>query len=110
MSTEPDDLIVSITPDVMKALRARGFFARLDDLMSPSDEAKSPEKCDGSYRLSERLLREDGFVDEDLDDIFQVLRTQGGCCDCEILYNVTDSSKLKATYWKRSATEHQSTC
>jgi hypothetical protein len=35
--------------------------------------------------------------------MFAVLRAQGACCDCEVLYNVAESSRLKAEYWKRQA-------
>lgn len=108
MSNESDDLIASITPEVMRVLESRRFFVRLDDLMSPTIEAQQPERCEGRYRLSERLLREDGFDDDDLQEILQVLHAQGGCCDCEVLYNVSEDNRLKATYWKRRAAEHQS--
>jgi hypothetical protein len=44
-----------------------------------------------------------GFDADDLKDMFAVLRAQGACCDCEVLYNVAESSRLKAEYWKRQA-------
>jgi Protein of unknown function (DUF2695) len=36
----------------------------------------------------------------DLDDIFAVLQSKGGFCDCEVLYNVAETSRLKAKYWR----------
>ena len=35
-----------------------------------------------------------------MEEVFDVLRSQGGFCDCEVLYNVSESSRLKATYWR----------
>jgi len=35
--------------------------------------------------------REAGYDTAALEDIFDVLGAQGGCCDCEILYNVAES-------------------
>lgn len=30
---------------------------------------------------------------------FHVFMSMGGYCDCEILFNVAESSRLKAEYW-----------
>jgi Protein of unknown function (DUF2695) len=97
------DLISSITPDVMTCLRRSLFFERLDDLLSPEEAAHLREVCAGNYELSKRVLEASGFDSDDWQDIFNVLRAQGGCCDCEILYNVAESSRLKSDYWKSRA-------
>jgi Protein of unknown function (DUF2695) len=55
--------------------------------------AKSAVKTN---KLSESVLRTAGFDSEEMADIFDVLRSKGGCCDCEILYNVAESSRLKS--------------
>lgn len=96
------ELIESITPDVMTCLRRSLFFERLDDLLSPKGNSHR-EACTGNYELSKWVLKASGFDSDDLRDIFDVLRAQGGCCDCEILYNVAESSRLKSDYWKRRA-------
>ena len=57
----------------------------------------------GDHKLSEDILREAGYDPEALQDILDVLRSQGGCCDCEILYNVADTSRLKTNYWSTRA-------
>ena len=93
------DIISSITPDVMRCLRRSQFFERLDDVLCPR-EGSSPRQCSGDYTLSEPILRDAGYDPEDVQEIFDVLRSQGGCCDCEILYNVAESSRLKANYWR----------
>ncbi len=98
------DLIAAITPDVMACLRRSQFFEKLDDLLSPSEGSGSCHKqCSGDYKLSEDILRSGGYDSEALRDVFGVLRSQGGCCDCEILYNVAEPSRLKATYWRSRA-------
>ena len=97
------DLIASITPDVMTCLRRSLFFERLDDLLCPKADLHEREVCAGNYRISKRVLKASGFDSGDLQDIFKVLRAQGSCCDCEVLYNVAESSRLKAEYWKSRA-------
>ena len=94
-----NDLISSITPDVMASLMRSQFFERLDDLLCPRD-GSSPRECSGDYRLSEPILRDAGHDPEAVQEVFDVLLSQGGCCDCEILYNVAESSRLKANYWR----------
>jgi hypothetical protein len=37
---------------------------------------------------------------EEIEDVLAVMRFSGGCCDCEILYNVAEESRLKSEYWK----------
>lgn len=87
-------LVASITPDVMKCLGRSGFFERLDDLPCPKDGSRPREGCCGDSKLSESILRASGFDSSDLTDIVNVLRSQGGCWDCEILYKVAESSRL----------------
>ena len=87
----------------MAVLKARSFFEKLDDLLCPADESRSASRCQGDYVLSEMILRDSGFDGSDFEDILCVLRSQGGCCDCEILYNVSETSRLKSTYWKARA-------
>ena len=98
-----DDLITSITPDVMKCLDRSRFFSTLDDLLCPNEASLARKVCGEDYKLSESVLRTAGFDSEEMADIFDVLRSKGGCCDCEILYNVAESSRLKSQYWNRQA-------
>ena len=96
------DLINSITPEVMTSLQRSFFFERLDDLLSPKEDSHQREMCVGNCELSKRVLEASGFDSDDLQDIFNVLRAQAGYCDCEILFNVAESS-LKSEYWKSRA-------
>jgi len=104
-SDSEDELISPIAPDVMTCLGRCGYFEKLDELLSPEDNSASVEKCDGSFRLSETILIAAGFDRAELEDIFAVLHSRGGCCDCEVLYNVAEKSRLKATYWRGRARE-----
>jgi hypothetical protein len=100
----PDpDLIASITPDVMRCLDDSGFFQKLDDALCPKDESRTAKSCFGDYQLSESILRASGFEESDFGDIFGVLQAKGGFCDCEILYNASESSSLKSKYWRARA-------
>ena len=104
MTADPDsDFISSIAPDVRTCLRRVQFFERLDDLLCPKNDPDQREVCRNDYTLSKRVLAEAGFNAADLDDIFGVLKSLGGCCDCEVLYNVADSSRVKAEYWRNRA-------
>jgi hypothetical protein len=104
MDVGPDsDLIASITPDVMTCFRRSHFFERLDDVLCPKGDSGQREVCDGDCKISERILEAAGFDSDDLKDMFGVLRAQGACCDCEVLYNLAESNRLKAEYWKRQA-------
>ncbi len=95
----PDEqLIDEITPDVMKCIVGSGFLARLDDVMCPVDTTTTRGSCFGDFRHSRLLLIELGFAENELFDVFHVLMRQGGFCDCEILYNIADDSRLQAEY------------
>ena len=87
----------------MKSLVRSGFFESRDDFFCPKEDSQPRQTCRGDYKLSESLLLSLGFWQPDLGDIFGVLNSKGGCCDCEILYNVAESSRLKAEYWRRRA-------
>jgi hypothetical protein len=102
-----EELIEDISPDIHFALKSSGFFAALDDLMSPLDQNSKTEVCHGDFRHTKRVLSEKGFgmrdgVDE-IFDICHVLMARGGYCDCEILYNVSESNRMKAAYRKSKA-------
>lgn len=98
-----DDFTASISSDVMLVLTRVGFFGDLDEALCPVVQAQAAAACNGDYTISERLLRAKNFDAEDLDDIFEVLKSRGGFCDCEILYNAVETSRLKATYWRARA-------
>jgi hypothetical protein len=102
-SASDDDLISSIAPDVMKCLGRCAFFEKLDGLLSPEDNSIPPQGCDGTYKRSEAILIAAGFERADLADIFAVLQSKSGCCDCEVLYNVAETSRLKTNYWRGRA-------
>ena len=69
--------------------------------LCPIEESGQREVCDGDHKMAKRILEAAGFDSDDLKDMFAVLRAEGACCDCEVLYNVAESSRLKAEYWKR---------
>lgn len=89
--------------DVMKCLVRADQFTKLDDRLSPKDDSNLPQICDGSYKISELILLASGFERADLADIFGVLQLRGGCCDCEVLYNVAESSRFKVKYWQKQS-------
>ena len=106
---KPEDLrypdmesIDSITPAVMKCLEGSRFFELLDDSMCPTD-GRERAQCRGDFRNARPILLSQGFKEDELFDVFHVLMRKGGFCDCEILYNAGEKSRLKAEYWTARA-------
>jgi Protein of unknown function (DUF2695) len=99
------EFVASISDDVMKSLVSRSFFEELDSRLCPKGGGGPRVLCDHSYRISTSILAELGFQAEDVSDVFDVLRSKGGFCDCEILYNAVEESRLKAEYWKSKVGE-----
>jgi len=103
---DPDEeLIASITPGVMEALRKKRFFAALDEVFLPKSGTTQPQTCSGDFRHAKHALQLCGFKESDWFDVFHVLMRQGAFCDCEILYNSAIDSRLKAQYWRRMSHE-----
>jgi hypothetical protein len=98
-----DEFFDEIAPTVLPVLKGRGFFERLDDWMCPTDTSRKPEACQHSYLISTKVLVDCDFSSEDIAEILKVLSSRGGCCDCEILFNVAEQSRLKSQYWKYRA-------
>ena len=102
-----ENLIKDITPDVIRVLNKVNFFSSLDDLMAPKDNSKQGHPCHGDFRLTKKVLKQKGFKkDGKIDEIFDichVLMSEGGFCDCEVLYNVSKNNRLKSRYWKKRA-------
>jgi hypothetical protein len=103
LSFPDDELIREITPIVMRCLNGSGFFQALDDAFCPSLSEAPRQCCYGDYRAAKPLLLQKGFRDEELFDVFHVLMRRGGYCDCEILYNVVETSRFRAEYWHNRA-------
>jgi hypothetical protein len=100
----PDDqMIQEISQDVLTVLERSGAMAALDDLMCPESSGTPRAQCHGDYRHARQVLVSRGFSEEELFDVFHVLMAKGGFCDCEILYNAMESSRLKAEYWRARA-------
>jgi hypothetical protein len=98
-----EELIAEIAPDVMKCVQAARVFEALDDLFCPKDPAQPRAQCHGDYRHTRPILLSRGFTEEELFDVFHVLMAKGGFCDCEILFNAAEGSRLAAEYWQARA-------
>ena len=104
----PDaELIADITSDVMRCLFGAGIFEALDDVLCPAGTGGPRQPCYGDYRHARAVLRARNFRDDELFDVFHVLMARGGYCDCEILYNAVETSRLKAEYWRARADESE---
>jgi len=101
---DEDFTISDIAPYVLKVLRDRGYFERMDADFWPA-HLVSPEPCDHTFRRTERILSQLDMDSEDIEEAVLVLVSKGACCDCEVLYNVAEDSSLKSRYWRRRALE-----
>jgi hypothetical protein len=99
-----EELVASITPEVIGALQENGFFAALDEMFCANGAAE-PQRCSGDFHHAKQALQSCGFEESDWSDVFHVLMGQGAFCDCEILYNAATVSRLKTQYWKRRSHE-----
>jgi Protein of unknown function (DUF2695) len=101
---ESDDLydealLVDITPSIMACLNRDHFFARLEARVFPeSPDIRS--LCNHSFEFATALLAEDGHDEDAQQDVFAVMRSQGGFCDCEIIFNVAENSAVTEGYWR----------
>lgn len=105
MADEDASFLDDITPGVMKHLEECKFFESLDAMFAPVDPTLQPRKCANSFAASTEILKASGLEDDYIEDVFEVLRSRGGFCDCEVLYNAAPESNLRAAYWKRHAAE-----
>jgi hypothetical protein len=97
--------IDDIAPDVLAAIKKDRFLERLDDLFCPVDPSNQRVTCGHSFEHSVNILRSLGMDSDDVADVLEVLKSRGGCCDCEVLFNVAEESRLKAAYWKARASK-----
>ncbi len=83
----------------MKWLRASRFFELLDDAMCPQKPVQDRCQCWGDFRNSRPILLNRRFKERYIFKILNMVIRYGGFCDCEILYNVLEESRLKEEYW-----------
>lgn len=100
------DYIADIACDVLRVLKASCFFEQLDNRFSPVDRSKEPIRCGHSLKNSIEILSGIGMDAEATADVLAVLRANGGFCDCEVLYNVAEESRLRSVYWQARAAEN----
>ena len=62
-------------------------------------------KCYHDFRFTKKILK-NYFKEVDIQKFIEFCKNNGGYCDCEILYNVAEESRLKAKYWKKVGPPH----
>lgn len=95
-----EEFVASIMPYVMGCLKRDKFFEALDDHFSPRNSSRESAKSQGDFNISTSILQELGYEEARMGDVFEVLKSKGGFCDCEILYNVAEESQLKTKHWQ----------
>jgi len=66
---------------LLSLLFHRMFFYRLNEKLSALN-------CDHTLRLSEQILTQMQYSRGKMNEILEVLKKNGGHCDCDIIYNV----------------------
>ena len=61
--------------------------------------------CHGDFRYAKEILSQLNFTPEEQFDIFHVFMSEGGYCDCEILYNIFHETEYAKQYWKNKSKE-----
>jgi Protein of unknown function (DUF2695) len=95
----------SIREAVLGVLQKDRFFELLDNRFCPVEPQEQPTQCGHSYANTIEILNALGMGPEEVEDVIAVMRFSGGCCDCEILLNVAEESRLKSKYWKARSNE-----
>jgi hypothetical protein len=106
MTTDPEaenEIANSIAPDVLGVLEITRFFERLDERFYSLKDAKVLEQCTGTHEVSVQILQNMQMDADEIRDVLEVLKSRGGCCDCEVLYNVANESNFRSDYWKARA-------
>jgi hypothetical protein len=108
LDDNPDEeLVESITLDVMAVLQAACFFEVLDELFLGARDGDGPVSCSGDFRHAKCILRRCGIDEWDWSEVFHVLMGRGAFCDCEILLNTAPESKFRSRHWKGAAQESE---
>jgi len=93
-----EELVAAITEPIMGILNKTSFFSTLDEVFTSPE---NPAVCQGDFRVAKSILPTKGFLESEYFDVFSVLMSQGGYCDCEILYNVAEGSEFARRYWAK---------
>jgi hypothetical protein len=90
-----------IASEVLEILHPMLFFEKLESRVFPNGDSGT-RNCDHSYQHTESILQA-GKVGRKMQEcILVACKSQGGFCDCEILYNVDDRTDCpRARYWRR---------
>jgi len=99
LDSPDEEFIASIAQDVLGYLSSVRFFEALDDRLCPANKEIVAATCFGDFRNSKSALRQCG-VDEADFSVFHALMSKGGFCDCEVLYNAGENSRLRKEYWR----------
>jgi hypothetical protein len=88
-----------VSPHTLELLTRKKLFERLDDRFCPADSTHARAWCQGGFELTARILSEAGIEPEQVEPILQELSANGSSCDCGVLFNAAQESRLKTEYW-----------
>jgi hypothetical protein len=94
-----DEFISDITPDVIAVLKRQSFFELLEKETFP-DGIIGSSTCRHDFSATTELLSQLGHDADAIRDVIDVMRANGGFCDCEIVLNAAPESKVREAYWK----------
>ena len=90
-----EETIESIKETILDILKTRTtFIKQLDNLF-----IEGRAVCSGDFRHAKQILSDLTFTTVEQFDIFHVFMSEGGYCDCEILYNTFKETEYAKKYW-----------
>ena len=97
-----EEAVESIKETILAIIETRtDFVKRLDGLFVEKNVV-----CFGDFRHSKQVLSDLRFTQEEQFDIFHVFMSEGGYCDCEILYNTFEETEYSRKYWATRENNH----
>jgi hypothetical protein len=88
-----------VSAHTLELLSKKKLFERLDERLCPADSTHARAWCQGGFELTARILSEAGIEPEQVEPILQELAANGSSCDCGVLFNAAQESRLKTEYW-----------
>ncbi|HXR38031.1 MAG TPA: hypothetical protein VN776_03025 [Terracidiphilus sp.] len=84
---------------ILELLARQKFFECLDDRLCPAESSQRRAWCQGGFEITVRILNEIGIYPEEIQQALKALAAMGSECDCGVLYNAAQQSRLKTEYW-----------
>jgi hypothetical protein len=90
-----EETVESIKETILDVIQTKTTFIKQLDSLFTEEKAV----CFGDFRHAKQVLSDLSFTTDEQFDIFHVFMSEGGYCDCEILYNTFKETEYSKKYW-----------